>query len=258
MLPSAMTKSSLLLVSTLCLFAACKGNAYRLNAGPMFAVANGEIALQNAAGTLSLGDNQNDIDSELGAGDTQAAPYARLEASNGKHRFRLHGFGMDANSSGQLLGDFGNIAAGSQVTTSVEFYAIAANWGLEVLRGDNFRVAVGAQAGYYSLDVAARSNTGREEIVTDVVVPMPFVEVEGLFGPLTIGANAGIMGADLGDGSGRYWDMEGYLRLQATKNFDLMAGYRYVLLDAYGTATTRDFDADIDVQGLFLTAGIKF
>ena len=62
MLPSAMNKSSLLLVSTLCLFAACKGNAYRLNVGPMFAVANGDIALQNAAGTLSLGDNQNDID----------------------------------------------------------------------------------------------------------------------------------------------------------------------------------------------------
>jgi hypothetical protein len=238
-----MNKSSLLLVSTLCLFAACKGNAYRLNVGPMFAVANGDIALQNAAGTLSLGDNQNDIDSELGTGDTQAAPYARLEASNGKHRFRLHGFGMDANSSGQLLGDFGNIAAGSQVTTSTEFYAISANWGLEVLRGEKYRVAVGAQAGYYSLDVAARSQTSREE---------------GLFGPLTIGANAGIMGADLGDGSGRYWDMEGYLRLQATKNFDLMAGYRYLLLDAYGTATDRDFDADVDVQGVFLTAGIKF
>lgn len=258
MLPPAMTKSSLLLVSTLCLFAACKGNSYRANVGPMFAVANGEIALQNGAGTLSLGANQNDIDSEMGLGDTQAAPYARLEASNGKHRFRLHGFGMDASGTGQLQGDFGNISAGSQVTTSLEFYAIDANWGLEVLRGEKFRVAVGAQVGYYSLDVAARSNTGREEVVTDVVVPMPFVEVEGLFGPLTIGANAGIMGADLGDGSGRYWDMEGYLRLQATKNFDLMAGYRYVLLDAYGTATDRDFDADIDVQGIFVTAGIKF
>lgn len=250
--------SSLLLVSTVCTFAACKGNTYRINAGPMFAVANGETALQNSTGTLSLGANQNDVDSELGVGDTQAAPYVRLETNNDKHRFRLHGFGMDVNGTGQLSGDYGNIVAGTQVTTSLEFYAVAGNWGYQLLRGDNYRVAVGAQVGYYSLDVAARSNIGREEVVTDVVVPMPFVEVEGLFGPLTIGANAGIMGADLGDGSGRYWDMEAYGRLQATKNFDLMAGYRYLLLDAYGTASDRDFDADVDVQGVFFTAGIKF
>ena len=37
-----------------------------------------------------------------------------------------------------------------------------------------------------------------------------------------------------------------------------MAGYRYILLDAYGVATARDFDADVDVQGIFITAGIKF
>ena len=34
--------------------------------------------------------------------------------------------------------------------------------------------------------------------------------------------------------------------------------YRYVVLDAYGRATSRDFDADVDVEGLFFGAGIRF
>jgi hypothetical protein len=257
MLLAAM-KKSLLLVSLLVPLAACAGTTYRGSAGPIFAVTNGEIALQNAGGTLALGDNQNDVDSELGLGDTQAAPYIRLQSDKERHRVRLHGFGFDENGNGTLAGDYGGIAAGSQVTTSTEFFAIAANYGYELLRGENYRFAVGGQAGYYKLDIAARSPVGREAVSTDVLVPMPFVELELLLGPVTIGANAAIMGADIRDASGRYWDMEGNVRWQATKQFDLMAGYRYVLLDAYGTATSRDFDADVDVQGVFITAGIKF
>ena len=44
MLPRAMNKS-LLLASALCVFAACKGNTYRVNVGPMFALANGDVCL---------------------------------------------------------------------------------------------------------------------------------------------------------------------------------------------------------------------
>jgi len=257
MLLAAM-KKLLLLVSMIVPLAACAGTSYRGSAGPMFAVMNGQVALQNAGGSLALGENQNDVDSETGLGDTEVAPYIRLQSDKERHRVRLHGFGFDASGNGTLVGDYGGIPAGSQVTTSTEMFAIAANYGYELLRGDRYRLAVGGQAGYYKLDVAARSTIGREAVSTDVLVPMPFLELELLLGPLTIGANAAIMGADLGDASGRYWDMEGNVRWQATKEFDLMAGYRYILIDAYGTATSRDFDADVDVQGVFITAGIKF
>jgi hypothetical protein len=251
-------KKLLLLVSTLATLAACSGTTYRGSVGPMFAITNGEVALQNAGGSLALGDNQNDVDSELGLGDTQAAPYIRLQSDKERHRVRLHGFVLDESGSGTLAGDYGGLVAGSQVSTSMDMFAIAANYGYQILRGENYRVAVGGQAGYYKLDVAARSTVGREEVETDVLLPMPFAEVELLLGPVTVGVNAGIMAADIRDASGRYWDMEGTLRWQATDEFDLMAGYRYILLDAYGTATSRDFDADVDVQGVFITAGIKF
>jgi hypothetical protein len=75
---------------------------------------------------------------------------------------------------------------------------------------------------------------------------------------LTIGANGALMAADLGDASGRYLDVEGYARWQVSKDFDVFGGYRYFVLDAYGEATSRDFDADVDVHGWFCGAGVKF
>ena len=87
---------------------------------------------------------------------------------------------------------------------------------------------------------------------------MPYADLEFLWGTLSIGANAGFMSIDVRDGNGQYWDLEGYLRWQATRKLDLMAGYRYIVLDTFGTAGARDFDSDVDLQGLFFTAGVKF
>ncbi|HEX6813395.1 MAG TPA: hypothetical protein VF384_17385 [Planctomycetota bacterium] len=248
-------------------FAACEGPSYQADVGAMFAVASGEVALQNSAGSLDLGSNQNDLDSNMGLGDTEPAPYVRLQMDTDKHRVRLHGFGLDTEGSGTLAGsapgtgDFGDILAGTPVTTAMEFFAINANYGYELWRTQDFRIAGGLQLAFYKLDVAARSAAGREEVQTDALVPMPFIEVEGFRGPFTGGFNAGIMALDVGDGSGRYWDAEVYLKLQGEIDravCDVMVGYRYILLDAYGEASGRDFDADVDVQGVFVSAGIKF
>jgi hypothetical protein len=246
----------LLALSLAAFFAACAGQTYRVNAGPMFLRGRGEAALQNAGGSLVLADNQNSL-SGLGLDDTETAPYLRAETNIDRHRIRVHGFGIDAEGSGTLTGDYGGLVAGSPVKTSMEMIGIAGNYGYQILRDEHYRVAVGGALGFYSLDIAARSSAGREEVDTDVIMPMPFLEVEGFFGPLTIGANAAIMAADVRDASGRYWDLEAYARFQADR-FDITAGYRYLLLDAYGRATSRDFDADVDLQGIFITAGVTF
>lgn len=258
---------TLLLSCSVSVLAACAGPTYRVDAGAMFAVANGDIALQNAAGSLDLGSNQNSLDDNMGLGDTEVSPYVRLQMDSDKHRVRVHGFGMDAEGSGTLAGttpgtgNFGDIPAGTPVTTEMQFLAINANYGYELFRNQDFRVAGGLQLAYYSLDIAARSASGREEVQTDALVPYPFLEVEGFRGDFSAGANASIMGLDVGDGSGRYWDMEAYVRWERTidrANLDVMVGYRYILLDAYGNASGRDFDADIDIQGVFISAGIRF
>lgn len=258
---------TLLLSCSVSVLAACAGQTYRADVGAMFAFANGDIALQNAAGSLDLGSNQNNLENNMGLADTEVSPYVRLQMDKEKHRVRFLGFRMDAEGSGTLAGgpgtgDFGDIPGGTPVTTSMEFLAINANYAYEVLRSPDYRIGLGLQLAYYALDVAARSASGREEVQTDALVPYPFIEIEGFArGGFTGGANASLMALDVGDGSGRYWDAEAYVRWEGTidrADIDVMVGYRYILLDAYGNASGRDFDADIDVNGVFISAGIRF
>jgi hypothetical protein len=249
---------SLLLAVPVAAFASCAGQTYRVDVGAMFAKASGDIALQNAAGSNVLHNHQNDLDRNMGLGDTEPSPYLRVQMDQELHRVRLHGFGVDSGGSGTLAGDYGNLLGGSQVTTSMDFFAVGVTYAYQLLREEHYRVAVGAAFNFYALDVAARSSAGRESVKTNVVVPMPYAEVEGFLGPVTAGANAGLMSADLGDANGRYLDIEAYVRWQATEQFDAMIGYRYVVLDGYGRASSRDFDADIDVQGFFVSGGVRF
>lgn len=236
-------------------FTACVGRTYRAEVGPMFARARGEFALANSAQFLPP---NNSLDGNMGLGDTEVSPYVAFRSDYRKHRVRLNGFYLDSEGSATLANAYGNIAAGTQVRTSMDFFAIAGNWTYEVLRRENYRIGLGAQAGYYSLDVAARSTGGREEVTSEVFVPMPYLELEGFWKDFTFGANMGIMAGDLGDANGRYIDLEGYANWAVSDRFDVKAGYRYLLLDGYGRASSRDFDADVDVQGLYLSAGIRF
>lgn len=238
--------------------AACAGQRYRVDVGPMFAKATGDVALQNAAGSLQLGQNQNDLDDTFGLSSTQPSPYVRVQMDRERHRARVHGFAIDAANTGTLAGDYGGIPAGSQVTAEKDFLAIAANYGYEVLRGRNHRVAVGGQLAYYSLDVDARSTVGFESVETAVLAPMPFAEAELFWETLTFGTNMAWISADLGDASGIYLDLEAYVRWSAAPDFDFFAGYRYLSIDAYGVASSRDFDAEVAVQGIFFGAGIRF
>ncbi|MBL8755572.1 MAG: hypothetical protein JNK15_19905 [Planctomycetes bacterium] len=253
-----MNKFAALLFVALPMIPACRGASYRAEVGPYFAQARGDVALQNAGGTLQLGQNQQDLERNLGLGDNEVSPYVRLQADKDKHRVRLHGFGVEEDGSGVLTSDYGGIVAGASVQTNMDLYSIAASWSYQVWRGENYRVGLGGQAGFYSLDVAARSAVGREEVTTSVLVPMPFVEAEWMWRDFTVGANAALMSADLGDASGRYLDLEGYGRWQIGKDFDVFAGYRYFVLDGYGEASSREFDADVDVHGWFFGAGVKF
>src|SRR5690606_7174939 len=153
---------------------------------------------------------------------------------------------------------YGNIEPRTQVQTTMDFFAIATNYSYEVLREEHCRIGVGAQLGFYSLDVSVRSPGGREQVTTDVIVPMPYVEAEAFWRDLTVGATMGIMSADLGDANGRYWDIEAYSKWAINQSYDLKFGYRYLLLDGFGRASSRDFDADVDVQGIYLSAGVRF
>ena len=140
---------ALLVVAPICVaLAGCAGQTYRVDAGAMFAKTKGDIALQNAPGTLVLADNENNVDSNLGVGDTEVSPYLRLQSDYELHRFRIHGFGINAEGTGTLVGDYGDLAGGSVVSSSMDLWAVAAAWAYELERTEDYRFAVGAQLGY--------------------------------------------------------------------------------------------------------------
>lgn len=243
----------------LLLLPACETTEYRVDLGMMLSKHRGSVALQDAGGSLSLGEERNDLDRTLGLGDTEPSPYLRLQLDDEEHRIRLHGFGFDGDGSGVLDGDFGGIAGGSVVDTSMQFLTTAASYSYGIMQNDLFRLGVGGQLTYLYQKFAVRGALGREEVEIDVMVPMPFAEVELYAGDhVTLGGNAGLMYADLGDGKGRYWDVEAWGRWQVTEALSLMLGYRFILKDSRGEASSRDFDADLNVQGLFLSAGLRF
>jgi hypothetical protein len=247
----------LLSATLLITFTACAGQTYDAEVGPMFARARGEFAL---ADSMQVMHGNNSLDRDMGLGQTEAVPYLAFRTDYNKHRVRLNGFYLDSEGPATLAQGHGNISAGP-VQASMDFFGIASNYSYEVLHEDNYRIGLGAQLGFYSLDVAVRrlvGVVGREEVTSEVFVPMPYVEIEGFWKDFTVGANMGIMSADLGDASGRYVDIEAYGNWAINESYDVKLGYRYLLLDGYGRASSRDFDADVEVQGFYLSAGIRF
>lgn len=247
-------------VAALLLASGCTPSAFRADAGAAFMRVNGDIGLQNSMGGLVLHDNMNDVRSDLQAGETKASPYLRFEADWGPHRAKLSGFGHNSSGDGTLSGDFGDIPAGTPVESDLDFIDVTGSWSYDLLPDDDVRLAPGVQIAFYSLDVSARATSisAFENVDTSVLAPMPYIDAGIDFGYVSLQANFGVIAADLGDADGRYWDAEALVRLQPSEDFEFIGGFRYLLIDAHGRASSRDFDADLDVYGWFLGGGVRF
>ncbi len=249
-----------LLALVVCSLAGCAPQVFRADAGAMFVRPRGDVALQNSAGNLVLGNNQNDIDSGMQLGETEGTPFVRLQGDWEGHRVRAHGFGLDQDGNGALQGDFGNIPVGTPVSTSLEYVSIALNWSYDLIPDTTFRLAPGLQAGFYSMNVAARSiaPAATEKVSTAVIVPQAYVEGEVDLGLLAFTGSFAVMSADLRDANGRYLDAEAAVALRPDRDFEILAGWRYIVQDAHGVATSRDFDADVYLNGWFIGGGVRF
>lgn len=241
------------------LLASCAPQVFRADAGVMFLQSRGDVALQNSGGSLSLGGSRNELPDALDLGDAQPSPFVRLIADWDEHhrvKLGLTGFGED--TTGTLQSDFGNIPAGSAVSTSMDYFAGTLAWSYDLVPGETFRVAPGVQAGFYSMNVAARSGAFREKVTTDVIVPEVYLDGEANLGPVALFANLGVMSADLGDADGRYVDAEAGVALRPVRQFEFIAGWRHIVMDAIGRASSRDFDSDVYVTGWFIGGGVRF
>jgi len=255
-----MTNSECCAVAAALLFAACAPHTFRADVGAAFARVEGQIGLQNSAGSAVLGDNMNDLQDHLGVGDEDESPYVRLEADWGANRVKASAFTHNSAGSGTLAGAFGDIPAGTQVFTDFDFVDVTASWSFDLMPTPTVRIAPGVQVGYYSLDITTRapSLSAFEQVDTDIIAPMPYLDTEVDLGWISFGVNGGAIAITLTDATGRYWDAEGYVRATLMQHVELIGGVRYLLFDAHGEASHRDFDADLDVFGWFIGGGVRF
>jgi hypothetical protein len=242
------------------LLASCVPHTFRADVGAMFVHTHGDVALQNSAGTLGLYAEQNDLHDSLDLGDTEGAPFVRLQADWERHRVKVGLFGFEQEGSSILQRDYGNIPAGTAVTTKLQFFNAVAAWSYDLMQGETLRLAPGVQLGYYGFDVAANSAAPAafEKVTTDVVVPEAYVEGEVSLGLLSLNGSLGLMSADLGDANGRYLDLELGALLRPRREFEVIFGYRHIVMDAHGRASDRDFDADVFLSGWFIGGGLRF
>jgi hypothetical protein len=248
-----------LIATTLALVSGCTPTTLRVNAGAAITQLKGDFALQNTAGTLTLADQKNSLDETLGSGDDESSLYLRGEVDWGAHRLKISGFNNKSDTSGVLSGAFGDIPSGTAVTSSADFGNITGSWSYDLLDSSDVRLAFGAQVGYHALSLSVRSTTpaALENVDTNLISPMPYVEFEWNLGPVMLGVNGGGMQVDLRDANSRYWDAEAYARVPFER-LELIGGYRYISQNADGRATGRDFDTNYEVMGFFIGGGIHF
>jgi hypothetical protein len=241
------------------LLAGCAPQMLRVDAGAAFIKVRGDVALQNSAGTLVLAQDRNDLQDDLGVSEQEVSPYLRAEAQWDRHRVVLSGFGYESSGSGVLANDYGDIPAGTSVASSMDFLAVTGSWSYDLVPSETWRLAPGVQLGYYLLDLSVSSQAPAfESVSSDVLVPRPYVEGEVAFGRFSLTASLGLIYADFGDADGRYWDAEAMVRARLFEGLELLGGFRYLTMDAFGQAGDRDFDVDLEVAGWFVGGSIVF
>src|SRR5262247_2450435 len=134
-----MTNSRRHSIAAVTLLAACAPHTFRADVGASFARVEGQIGLQNSAGTAVIADNMNDLQDHLGVGDQDESPMVRLEADWGPSRVKASTFSHNSAGSGTLAGSFGDSPAGTQVFTDFDFVDVTASWSYDLLPTSTFR-----------------------------------------------------------------------------------------------------------------------
>lgn len=251
-----------LLVGSVLMFAACASNTHRIEAGPMFLRPRGDVAIQNAGGTLSLADGT--MLSSLDLESTGATPYVSYSTFDDVHRYRVRGFQFENyGGSGPLPQALGDLTTGSPVRSEIDSVAVTASYTREMDRCEEYFWGLGAALSYTQIDYnfsnsASPSGVPFEHLEVDVTMPMPYAEGEMYFGDLTLAANVGLMPLNINDVNGFVVDIEAQARWRVLAELELMTGYRYLSVGAKGTAEGRRYETDLELNGLFLGAILRF
>ena len=243
------------------LLSACTGLRARAYGGIQQTTLQGGVALDNSAGSLSLGANRADIDADLGLDDREYSPYVRAEIGLPIGSATVSGFRFNQTGAGTLTGgQFGDIPAGTQVTSFMKFtnVKVAAHYDLFDIGVLRLSPGVGVDFIDFDLQVTELGTSNYERVDNRVYVPMLFAQAEANLGILAATLDVGYMQASLNNAKGSYLDVEALIRVSPSPFVEIFAGYRLIELDARGVADDRRYDADLTLHGWVLGGGVTF
>ena len=220
---------------------------------------DGDVALGPSSGAAGT---NTDLRDDLGLGSSESAPLLTFTAPTEWGRVVASAFWFDDTAEGTLgSGAYGDIAAGSQVTSEFAFTNVKTWWTFDAYLSENVRISPGFALDVFDvdLDVTAAGPAQRfEKLDLLAPVPMPFLDAEARFGDFYVAGQGGAMRIDLGDGLGTWWDLEGRIGYLVDSKFEVYTGYRALGMDANGDADDRKAGVDLIVHGWFLGGSLRF
>lgn len=221
---------------------------------------SGDIALDSTGGGNNLEAVRTDVNDDLGLGRAGSAtlgvdlktPIGRVSASY--LRYSDH-------ATGSLTRAFGDIPPGTNVETTIDFDNLKAFWSFDLFDTELFRIAPGIGADLFLLDARVRSITALsafENLEVDIPMPMLFLEGEVDLGDVQGELELGGTSLDVGSFDGTFIDLDARVRYTGFGALELFGGYRWISIDADGTADGQRFDANLELEGFYFGGGVHF
>jgi hypothetical protein len=221
---------------------------------------SGDVALEPSSGGVALGSIRTDLEDDLGLNDESGSLHARIELETEIGRWNASVFRHTDSGTGVLDSTFGNIPAGTPVDASLSLTNLKAAWMYDFDTGV-VRLSPGIGIDLFDIETSVRSVTpvtAFEEVEVLAPVPMVFLQAELDLDIVAATVDAGGMSIDLRDAAGTYWDLEGLLRVPVVDHIEVFGGFRYIHIDADGTADGQRFDASLDLTGWIVGGIVRF
>lgn len=230
----------------------------RVHAGYMSLQPTGNVALQDAAASNSSNSVRNDLDGGFNF-DDQGTPLLKAEVNLGNWDLVASGFVFEEETRSILANDFGDIAAGSNVTTDFDVRNLQGALLYNLIDLEVVDLSAGVCVNYFDVDMQVTSTTpATESLAFDTPVPMLYGRVTAGVGIVSAAVGVGWMDVDLGDTDGSFFDLDAMVTVQPFPFLELMGGYRNILIDATGESNRQGFDNHLRLSGFYLGGGLTF
>jgi len=231
---------------------------FRINAKAAYAslALDGDLGYRNGTGVPAV---PQDGKAAYGLGDAEASPYARVEADLGVPLLALSGFSFSDSGTGVLSADFGDVTAGSTVTSDFDLTNVKAVAAFQIKLGP-VTLAPGLAASYidYEHSVRGPGGTPRNVNAEDGVLPLVVLRAGVDLGPVAASVEGGYFELDLDDSEAKLLDLEALLAFHATELLDVFVGYRHFALQDNGDLNGAAVTADYTVSGFLIGGGVRF